>query len=117
MLDYNQIRASNKIKQTKLLDIVFESLRDESQDIRKVALQILSTILVKFGQKDSLDVTELVRFFKKQKLMLVRLTQPGFKEGETSQPADPTVMLKALQVLSKMLEIIPEPNILDEDCL
>ena len=26
-------------------------------------------------------------------------------------------MLKAIQVLEKMLEIIPEPNILDEECI
>lgn len=75
-LDLNEIRMSAKLKEAKLVDIVFESLRDESAEIRKLALQILSQILIKFGAKESVDTNDLVNQFKKHKLQLVRLTQP-----------------------------------------
>jgi hypothetical protein len=42
------------------------------------------------------------------------MTQPGVVDGE---PADTAVMLKAIQVLQKMLEIVPEENILDQECI
>jgi len=35
-------------KEIKLIDLVFESLRDESPQIRKLSLQILSQILIKY---------------------------------------------------------------------
>ena len=34
-----------------------------------------------------------------------------------NQQADPNVMLKALQVVVKMVQIIPEDNLLDQDIL
>jgi len=42
-------------------------LRDESAQIRKLALSILSQVLVKYSQKDSLNASELSALFMKQK--------------------------------------------------
>ena len=68
-LDLNQIRMSNKVKEGKLIDIIFESLRDEASEIRKLALTILSQILVKYSQKDLGDRGDLLEsHFRKQKL-------------------------------------------------
>lgn len=53
------------IKEMGLMDVVFESLRDESAQVRKLALSILTQVLVKFNQHDSLDVQDLTKYFKK----------------------------------------------------
>ena len=66
--DFNEIKAANDIKEIKLVDLVFESIRDESPQIRKLSLQILSQILIKYHQRDNLDLNELSKYFKKQKL-------------------------------------------------
>lgn len=116
--DATEIKAANDIKEMKLIDLVFESLRDESAPIRKLALQILSQMLIKYHQRENLDQGELAKYFKKQKLQLVRLTQPVLTSQAGDQlQTDPQVMLKAIQVLEKMLEIIPEEGILDQDCI
>ena len=55
---------------------------------------------------DNSELENLSTHFKKQKRQLVKLTQPvpmGYGEQ-----TDPSVMLKAIQVLQKMLEIMPE---------
>lgn len=45
----------------------------------------------------------------------MKLTQPTpIESGETT---DPSVMLKAILVLQKMLEIIPEEDALDSECI
>ena len=46
--DFNEIKAANDIKEIKLIDLVFESLRDQHPQIRKLSLQILSQILIKY---------------------------------------------------------------------
>lgn len=48
---------------------------------------------------------------------MVRLTQPVIALQGGDQQADPNVMLKALQVVVKMVQIIPEGHLLDEDSL
>jgi vesicle coat complex subunit len=37
-MEYNEIKAANEIKEIRIMNIVFESLRDESAAIRKMAL-------------------------------------------------------------------------------
>lgn len=64
-LDLNEIKESSKIKETMLLDIIFESLRDESAQVRKLALNILTQILMKYGSKESLDVQILQKHLRK----------------------------------------------------
>ena len=47
-LDFNEIKAALDIKELKLLDLVFESIRDECPQIRRLSLHILSQILIKY---------------------------------------------------------------------
>jgi hypothetical protein len=68
-LEAAQLEQASHIPDLKLMQIVFESLREQSPQIRKLAVQILWQVLVKQGDQSSevFDNAELVRLFKVQK--------------------------------------------------
>ena len=74
----------------------------------------MTQILIKFNQNDATEIEGLSNHFKKQKRQLVKLTQPV--PMGSNESTDPSVMLKAIQVLQKMLEIMPNENTLDPEC-
>mmetsp|Transcript_18718 Transcript_18718/g.28704 ORF Transcript_18718/g.28704 Transcript_18718/m.28704 type:complete len:84 (+) Transcript_18718:1076-1327(+) len=44
-----EFKAASEIRECQILDLIFESLRDESAQVRKLALNTLSSILVKMN--------------------------------------------------------------------
>lgn len=61
----------------KIIEIVFESLRDQALSVKKTALAILDQNLNLLNKNsDAADLDELLSLFERQKLQLVRLTQP-----------------------------------------
>ena len=87
------------------MQIVFESLREQSPQIRKLAVHILWQVLVKQADQSYqvIDNVELVRLFKIQKLQLIRLSQPLLHYAKPDQPdqmvqwqSEPVTMLRAI---------------------
>ena len=70
-LDLKELQAAIQIKEVDLMSLVFEGLRDESAQLRKLALSVLQQVLVKYEQT---NVSDLKKHFNKHKLQLVNLT-------------------------------------------
>ena len=61
-----------------MIKFAFESLRDKSLSIRKIAIQFLWNVIVKNAHQinDIISTRELVRLFNIQKHLIIRLSQP-----------------------------------------
>ena len=64
-LDLKELQAAIQIKEVNFMELVFSGLRDESSQLRKLALSILQQVLVKYDQT---NISDLTKHFHKHKL-------------------------------------------------
>ena len=64
-LEPNELKSAQNIKGVKFLDIIFDCLRDDSQIIKKLALQTIYQIFNKFDDLEVFNEDELINNYKK----------------------------------------------------
>ena len=119
-LEPNELKSAQNIKGVKFSDIIFDSLRDESQSIKKLALQTICQIFNKFDDLDIFNEDDLINNYKKLKHPLIRLSQPVLhsinkKGNEETHYQDVQSMIRAVNIIQKLNEISLKEEILDED--
>jgi hypothetical protein len=64
-LEPNELKSAQNIKGVKFLDIIFDCLRDDSQIIKKLALQTIYQVFNKFDDFEVFNEDELINNYKK----------------------------------------------------
>jgi hypothetical protein len=64
-LEPNELKSAQNIKGVKFLDIIFDCLRDDSQIIKKLALQTIYQVFNKFDDLEVFNEDELINNYKK----------------------------------------------------
>lgn len=76
LMDANEVSVAFSKDNMEMLDLVFNSLRDEDSSISRIGLQIVYHILNKsIGDKDTLQVVQ-TRIIK-EKLQILKMAIPG----------------------------------------
>lgn len=100
-MDANEVSVAFSKDNIEMLDLVFNSLRDEDSSISRIGLQIVYHILNKsIGDQDTLQVVQ-TRIIK-EKLQILKMAIPG-----ANSTADLASIQKALQVIQKLIELNP----------
>jgi hypothetical protein len=90
LMDANEVSVAFSKDNIEMLDLVFNSLRDEDASIARIGLQIVYHILNKaIGDKETLHVVE-TRIIK-EKLQILKMAIPG-----TGSSVDLSSIQKAL---------------------
>lgn len=64
-LESHELKSAQNIKGVKFLDIIFESLRDDSQSIKKLALQTIHQIFYKLNDLEIFNEDDLINNYKR----------------------------------------------------
>ncbi|CDW82490.1 UNKNOWN [Stylonychia lemnae] len=104
-LDERELQAAFAMQDQKdqslYMDAIFDGLKDEDTQIKKVSLQIIYQFLNKFNlDQSTMKVVEAS--LQKYKMMLFNLSNMNEKNQDTQ------MALKAIQIIQKAIQIIPD---------